>query len=127
MTQIITRYFEDAAKATEAKSELIKIYRFAPRIIDVFDGADGLAGKLSENHVAEATAKAYAERMAKGGAVMLVRAAARPLMAAKKTRDVTAEFGAPAIDGLDEEIYVKDPIELGRSILTTHPLLMTSH
>ncbi len=121
MTQIITRYFDKAEQAIKAREELIQFNRFSPRIIDVYDSADGLATNLDANHVAPETAKAYEAKMSSGGAVMLVHAGYKPLRVAQITRDVTAAFGAVDMGDLQEEVTVKDPPKLGVSILSDHP------
>lgn len=125
MTQIITRYFESADKARETRSEMVNILRFSPRIVDVYDQADGLEGALVSQSVEKATAQAYAKQMAKGGAVMLVRAGFKPLRVAQITREVTADAGAAELAGLVEEVSVKEPVQVGGlSILNGHPHML---
>ena len=126
MTQIITRFFEDAAQAREARSELINFMRLSPRIIEMHDQADGLVDTLVERNVKKATAEAYKKQMAKGGVVMLVRAGFKPLRVAQLTRDVTAKFGASDLGSLTEEVYVKDPVQPPSSVLRSHPLFMSA-
>ena len=121
MTQIITRYFDKAEQADKAREELIQFNRFSPRIIDVYDSADGLAQVLEADHVAPETAKAYEAKMSGGGAVMLVRAGYKPLRVAQITRVVTAAFGAVDMGDVPEEVRVQDPPKLGVSILSDHP------
>ena len=67
MTKVITRYFDSAAQAHSVQRELVYQQRFPQTIVHVFDDPDGLAGKLTSAHVEDATAKAYQDRMAKGG------------------------------------------------------------
>lgn len=124
MTQVITRYFESADKAREAKYELVQINRLSNRIVDIYDGTDGLVEALTSGHVPEATARAYHDRMTNAGAVMLVRAGYKPLRVAQITRDVTAKFGAVDLGPLVEEVYVKDKPKLGVSILEDHPHIL---
>ncbi len=124
MTQVITRYFDSAAQAHEAKYELVNINRFSHRILDVYENADGLVATLVAEHVSEPTARAYQNRMANGGVVMLVRAGYKPLRVAQITRDVTAKFGAADLGPLDEEFYVRDKPKLGISILDDHPHIL---
>lgn len=121
MTQVITRYFDGADQARAAKDELIQFYRLSHRILDIYDSADGLVEKLMAQDVSEPTARAYQDRMANGGVVMLVRAGYKPLRVAQITRDVTAQRGAADLGALREEVYVKDPPQLGISILKDHP------
>lgn len=127
MTQVITRYFDSADQAREAKYELVQINRLSNRILDIFDNANGLAEKLMAAKVAEPTARAYQERMSNGGVVMLVRAGYKPLRVAQITRDVTARHGAADMGGLKEETYVKDDPRLGVSILEDHPHIFKTH
>lgn len=124
MTQVITRYFDSSEQALEAKYELVQINRLSNRILETYDIAEGLADKLVANHVQTETALAYQNRMAKGGTVMLVRAGFKPLRVAQITRDITAKYGAADLGPLIEEVYVKDKVELGSSILRDHPHML---
>ncbi len=124
MTQIITRYFESAQQAHEARSELVRINRLSPSILDVYEQADGLFEALVAQSVRDDTARAYQARIANGGAVMLVRAGFKPLGVAKITRELTAAMGAVDLDPLVEEVYVKDAPKLGVSILEGHPHIL---
>ncbi len=125
MTKIITRYFDNADRARSVARELVQRQRFSPRILDVFDTADGLSGSLTKAHVDAATAAAYEQRMAGGGAVILVRAGYKPLNVAKITREVTAAMGAADMGDLVEEVFVRDEVKAASSVLTDHPLILT--
>lgn len=125
MTQVITRYFDSAKRAYDAKQILVRVHRFSSRIIDIHESAEGLIEALTRKNVAEATAQAYQDRMANGGSVMLVLAGYKPLQVAQITRDVTAQFGAADLGPLIEEVYVKDKPTLGVSILNDHPHFLT--
>ena len=124
MTQIITRYFASCqARKARMNGEIVDFHR----IIDVFDGADGLSAKLTAQSVAKDTADAYQARMAQGGAVMLVRAGYKPLGVAKTTRQITARFGAADLAPLDEEVLIKDPPKLGHQHTRRSPAYPESH
>ena len=126
MTKIITRYFDSVEKARRVRSELVQMQRFSPRIMDLYENADGLAATLTSVHVDAETARAYQDRMSKGGAVLLVRAGYRPLGVAKITREVSAEMGAADMGGLIEEILIPDrPEPYANSLLLDHPHLLT--
>ena len=126
MTKIITRYFDSVEKARRVRSELVQMQRFSPRIMDLYENADGLAATLTSAHVDAETARAYQDRMSKGGAVLLVRAGYRPLGVAKITREVSAEMGAADMGGLIEEILIPDrPEPYANSLLLDHPHLLT--
>ncbi len=125
MTQIITRYFAEADAAQRAMAEMVQFHRFSPRIIHIWTDASQLAGGLGKKQIAPATVQAYAQRLTSGGAVICVEAGYKPLRVAQTTRELTAELGAIPLDGVDEEVWVKDPPQFGGSILSDHPLLMT--
>lgn len=125
MTNIITRYYESAAQAEAVASELVYRHRVSPRLIDVFDVTDGLVDRLSARKVDRETAQAYQNKLAKGGAVILVSAGARPLAVAKTTREVTAAMGAVDMGGLTEEVVVKDDRPATTSVLRDHRHMMT--
>ena len=125
MTTIITRYFDSATKARSVRGELIRQQRFSPRIIDLFEDSAGLVDALTAQSVEADTAKAYADRMGQGGAVILVRAGYKPLSVANTTRDVMDEMGAADMGSLNEEVYVADPFRPTLSILEDHPLVMS--
>jgi hypothetical protein len=126
MTKIITRAFDSAEQARNVRSELIRMQNFSPRIVGLYDDANGLADALSAAHVDATTAKEYEKRVKKGGAVVLVRAGYRPLGVAQTTRDVVAEMGAVDMGDLVEEVYVNEgPERFSNSILLDHPRLLT--
>ncbi|MFK7745290.1 MAG: PucR family transcriptional regulator [Roseobacter sp.] len=124
MTQVITRYFESASKTLAAKRTL-QFERVPRKDLLVYTEAKGLVDALTAEHVDPETAKAYAERLKKGGAVLLVRATYRPLGAAKLARQVTAAMGPADMGGLTEEVYVKDRPAKAASILNEHPLFLS--
>ena len=66
MTQIITRYFADAAAAQRAMTELVEFHRFAPKIIHIWTDASALVGGLAKRKVAPETVQAYAQRLTSG-------------------------------------------------------------
>lgn len=125
MTKIITRSFETATQAHAVRSELIHRQRFSPRIIELYDAADGLTDHLSAAHVDGNAARAYAKQVDKGGAVVLVRAGHKPLCVAQTTREVTAAMGALDLGNIVEEVEVKDEGVPTNSILRDHPLMLT--
>ena len=109
MTNIITRYFGNAANANAAIDELVDRYRVSPRIITLHETSAGLEDTLKAASVKPATAKAIAKKMEKGGAVMQVRAGHRPLSVGRITREVTAQFGASTDAKLMDEVYIHEP------------------
>ncbi|MEM9249930.1 MAG: PucR family transcriptional regulator, partial [Pseudomonadota bacterium] len=121
MTTVITRYFEDAAQCRAVQSELLYSRGFPARIVTVFDSPDGLVGALTAAEVKAATADTYQAKMAKGGAVLLVRAGYRPLGAAKTTRLLAASMGGAALDNVVEQVVVKDKLEPIPKVLAGGP------
>ncbi|MEO0653781.1 MAG: PucR family transcriptional regulator [Pseudomonadota bacterium] len=126
MTQVITRYFEEAGQAVAAKEEFLYRRSFSPRIVRQFTSAEGLADTLISAKVEAQTAAAYQDRMAQGGgALLLVYAGYKPLGVAKITREVCAAMGAVRLDGLEEEVYVKEEKQELLSVLPDHPHFLT--
>ncbi|WP_298921605.1 PucR family transcriptional regulator [uncultured Roseobacter sp.] len=124
MTQVITRYFESARKAQLVKQAL-QFERFPKNDLVVFTDATGLSDVLAAEHVEAKTAKAYEKRLESGGAVLLAKATYKPLGAARKTRELTAEMGAVDMGQLIEEVYVKDKPQAAATILKDHPHILT--
>ncbi|MDJ0823728.1 MAG: PucR family transcriptional regulator, partial [Paracoccaceae bacterium] len=120
MTLIITRYFEDAAQARSARSELVNYERLSPRILTLFDRPTGLAEALAAAKVDAKAIKAYEKRMGDGGAVLLVRAGYKPLGVAQTFRNITAEMGAADVGKVTEEVYIKEDPTRRVSVLTDH-------
>jgi len=126
MTKVITRLFKTAEQARLVRHELIGMQGFSPRIVALYDDAEGLSETLTAAHVAEATAKQYEQQVKNGAAVVLVRAGYRPLGVAQTARDVTADMGALDMGGLVQEVYVRDaPERHSNSLLLDHPRLLT--
>ncbi len=125
MTKVITRYFDSADTARAVAETLRGEERFPASILRVHDTPDGLADKLIAAHVDPATARAYQERMASGGAVVLVNAGYKPLGVARITREVTARMGAADMGALVEEVFVKDAPGSDLSVLEGTPLMLT--
>jgi hypothetical protein len=124
MTQVISRYFEDAAKARAAKRTL-EHARFPREDLFVLSEPETLLKDLAERKVDPETAAAYHERLSKGGAVFVAKATFKPLGAAKLVRSITADMGASPMAGRIEEVYVKDrPGRVG-SVYTDHPLFLS--
>ncbi|GEM_PF-552188 len=126
MTKIITRCYDSAEQARLVRHELIEMQKFSPRLVELHDSAEDLVATLTEDHVQKATAKAYEKHVARGGAVVLVRAGYRPLGVAQTTRDVAEAMHAIDMGDLVEEVYLKEgPDPLAGKILLDHPRLLT--
>ena len=102
MTTNITRLYASAEKAAAAVSAL-KAKKFKDSDIDCIAGGDGAAAALSAAGVYDAGAKAYAEKLKGGGAVVVVRAPYGNALLAKRLLD---EAGPEASPAKYDEIYV---------------------
>lgn len=124
MTQVITRYFENASRASLVKKSL-QFERFPTRDLVVYTDPDGLADALKAENVEAEAAKAYETKLKSGGAVLLARATFKPLGAAKLVRQKVADMGAADMGNITEEVYVKDSPGKPVLILNEHPLFLT--
>lgn len=125
MTKVITRYFDSVENAHSARRELVEIKRLSGRIVRLFDHPADLADTLVASNVPPATAAAYETRVKGGGAVVMVLAGYKPLGVAKITREVFAKNGASDLDGLVQEVFVKDKPQRVISVLQDHPHILT--
>jgi hypothetical protein len=124
MTTVITRYFDSVEQARSVKYELVRHRGFSLRILSFYEEVDGLVDALNAQSVEIETARAYEERMARGGAVILVRAGYKPLSVPDTTREVMVEMGAAYMGSLTEEVYVKNQLRPMLSILANNPLML---
>ncbi|WP_300031132.1 PucR family transcriptional regulator [uncultured Roseobacter sp.] len=124
MTQVITRFFDSAPKALSAKRAL-ELQRFPRKDLEILTDPDTLVATLTAEQVDEKTAVAYKKRLGSGGAVLLAKATYKPLGAARLTRETADQMGAPATDGLIEEVYVQDKPHQAATILHDHPLMLS--
>lgn len=125
MTIVITRHFESAEDAQKARFELVNRRQLSARIVHLFDDAENLAAVLTAANVTPETAQAYQDRVAKGGAVLMVFAGYKPLGVAQTTRQVTSDMGATTLEGFVEEVNVKDKPQPMLSVLKGQPLMLT--
>lgn len=125
MTKVITRYFESAESAHKLRYELINRRQFPAKIVRLYDTAEDLAAVLTAADVTAKTAEAYQDRVAKGGAVVMVRAGYKPLNVAKITRELTADMGAIDLGNLVEEVVVKEKPAAQMSVLRGQPLMLS--
>jgi hypothetical protein len=124
MTQVITRFFDDPAQADSVKFEMLQRRRFPPGIVRLYGNADGLADALIAADVDAATAREYQDRVARGGAVLMVRAGAKPLGVARMTRELMADMGAADLGDLTEEVFVAEPPPSTLSVLPGAPYML---
>ncbi len=123
---VISRYFDDAARARQARYELVYGNRVSHKIVAFHENADGLADKLIAADVNADTARAYQDRMGNGGAVIVVEAGYKPLGVARITRDVLDAMGAADMGGAVEEVVRRLPPPVQNySVLRSHRRFLT--
>ncbi|MEM6578499.1 MAG: PucR family transcriptional regulator [Pseudomonadota bacterium] len=125
MTTVITRYFDSAAQAAAVRFELVNRRRFSVKILRLYDAAEGAEEKLVAADVDAQTAREYQNRLANGGAVLMVRAGYKPLGVAKTFRTLADEMGAADLGNILEETSVKDETESKLSVLDGQPLMLS--
>ncbi|MEO9793984.1 MAG: hypothetical protein ABJ263_02510 [Tateyamaria sp.] len=125
MAKVITRYFDDLDELKSVTTELVKDKKLPRHIVRAYDDADGLVEALTAKGVVPGTAQAYQERMAKGGAVLMVLADYTPLGVARITRETLAESGAAALDGFPEEAVIPFKPGATSSVLSGGPLMLS--
>ncbi|MFK7939182.1 MAG: hypothetical protein AB8B82_07380 [Roseovarius sp.] len=125
MTKIISRVFPSAAQAQKAADRLA--LKFLPkRNIRVIEGGNNAETMLTRAEVHPSAVATYAKHLAAGKAVLVVRAAAKPLGAARITRDVLAKFETVDTDKVVNEYKAAWKPDRSPSILKDHPLFLTN-
>ncbi len=126
MAKIITRYFDRVQSAKNTRYELVQMRNAPSQIVTIAETTDQLDRLLASAPVETATAKEYKKRLAKGGAVLLVRAGYKPLGIARMAREAAASEGAVDLGKLVEEVSVPDEVrEPMSSIFADHPRFLT--
>mgnify|MGYP001801433698 FL=1 len=125
MAKVITRFFDDLDALESVSTKLVTQKKLPRHIVRAYDDADGLVEALTAKGVAPSTAKAYHDRMGKGGAVLMVLADYTPLGVARITRETLAESGAADIGGISEEATIAYVPGKERSVLRGSPLMLS--
>jgi hypothetical protein len=129
MTTIITRLFEDENTARYV-AERVLFIGVPSRAISVISkdsapDAKALKSKLAGAKVHEGAIDAYAKHIAKGNALVVVRATYKPLTAATKVRDLMKKRETIDVANVVNDYYVADGPQKTPSILNEHPLFLT--
>ncbi len=126
MTNVITRFFDDAARARAVRQELVVRQNFPPGIVFVYDKRDGFLERMAGLKIDDRAAQTYHDRMSNGGAMVLVRAGYQPLGVARIARETMDEMGSVYFgEDLVEEVRVKDERQPLLSVMTGHPHILT--
>lgn len=125
MTKIITRVFASEAQARKAADRLN--VKFLPRRnVRIINGGPNAEAEMQRAQVHESAITPYAKHLAKGAAVLAVRAGSKPLGAARITREVMAKFETHDVGNAVEESKVAWTPDKSPSILKDHPLFLTN-
>lgn len=128
MTTVITRLYADE-EAASATARRLGWEGLPARAVEVIGGKgmsrDEIARRMTRAAVHEASVGAYAERVAAGNALLVVRATYKPLGAAQITRDVTARSKTIDMAGVVDEHFFRDPPDHAPSVLKDHPRLLS--
>ena len=121
----ITRFFDDPAEANAASRELVQDKKLPRDIVRAFKSADGMVTALTNAGVDPGTAGAYDQRMAQGGAVLLVVADYTPLGVARITRETLAGYNTADMGSHPEEAAAKYARAATLSVLPNSPRMLT--
>ncbi len=113
MTTIISRLYDSVETATAAADALLDAGH-SPDTLDVFSGEGSdtdvaaLAQRIAAARVGLNSAPAYAEELARGRALLVVRAPITPFGRAREAMRITARFAPVDVPGVVGEAYVRD-------------------
>jgi hypothetical protein len=109
MTTIITRLYKDVATAQGVASALTAAGHDAATV-DVIsrDGAGDAEARMIEARVPRASAAAYAPGVAKGAALLVVRAPFAPMGTARHAIRVVNKTPAIPVGLADEDVYIRE-------------------
>lgn len=126
MTTIISRLYNDPA-AAEAVVSALRAKGYPAHTVDLIAGSAGAAA-IRAAGVGAASAAAYAERIATGKALVVVRAAFNPIGAARDAMRIVDSFDPLHVAGAVPDDYVVEPLRddlYQLSILHDHPRFLS--
>jgi hypothetical protein len=109
MTTIITRLYKDMATAQGVAAELASAGH-ATSTIEVIarDGEGTTDARMAQARVPKASAEAYGPGIAKGGALLVVRAPFAPMGTARHAIRVVNRTAAIDVGLADEDVYIRE-------------------
>jgi hypothetical protein len=128
MTTLITRLYDDeeTAAATARRLNREGLPRNALRVITAQGlSREEIAAKMSRANVHESAVATYADHVAAGAALLVVRATYKPLGAARITRDITARTKARVVGEVVDDHYFPDGPDHAPSVLKDHPRFLS--
>jgi len=120
MTTIITRLYQDEQTANGVAQSLLD-HHFRSKMFDVIVSGDDASAQMAEARVPKGVAEGYAQGIAGGNALLVVRA---PFGGAEKAGILVDKADSITGDSTYVASEVKRP--LGNYILKDHPHIMTS-
>lgn len=121
MTTIITRLYKDLATAQGVAAELAAAGHDADTI-DVIgrDGAGTAEARMAAARVPKASAAVYASGIAKGNALLVVRAPFAPMGTARHAIRVVNRTAAIDVGLADEDVYIREQPKLEKTGTVLH-------
>jgi hypothetical protein len=121
MTTIITRLYKDLATAQGVAAELTSAGHDSGTIDVISRDGEGTAeARMEEARVPKASAAAYAADVAKGAALLVVRAPFAPMGTARHAIRVVNRTPTIAVGLADEDVYIREQpkVETTGSVLS---------
>jgi hypothetical protein len=116
MTTIITRLYPDLATAQGVVAALKDAGHGDDTIDIIAKDGDGAAGhRMLAARVPAVSAEAYAQRVAKGAALVVVRAPFAPMGTARHAMRVVNRTASIDVGIADEDVYIREQPQLGTS------------
>jgi len=126
MTTIITRLYanERSANAVADRLSWEGLPKSAVKVVTGTD-KDKIQHRMMQAQVHRDAAPIYAESVAGGTALLIVRATYKPLGAARIVREVTGSRKTIDVGVTQDDIYVRDLPDHAPSVLKEHPRFLT--
>jgi hypothetical protein len=128
MTTVITRLYdsEDTASATARRLNREGLPRHAVEVITAKGlSREAIAARMQRASVHESAVPVYADHVAGGDALLVVRATYKPLGAARLTRDITARTKVKSVGSVVDQHYFADGPDHAPSVLKDHPRFLS--
>jgi hypothetical protein len=128
MTTVITRLYdnEETASATARRLNREGLPRHALQVITAKGlSREEIAERMKRASVHDSALTTYADHVAAGNALLVVRATYKPLGAARITRDITARTPVKTVGGVVDDHYLPDGPDHAPSVLKDHPRLLS--
>jgi hypothetical protein len=128
MTTVITRLYdsEDTASATARRLNREGVPKHALQVITAKGLArEAIAERMRRADVHDSAVPVYADHVAQGDALLVVRATYKPLGAARLTREITAKTKTKSVGDVVDDHYFADGPDHAPSVLKDHPHMLS--